>query len=320
MEKKYAGSVTVFKRGYQFRLKSKGRELSSRYFSESSFGSMEEAKNQAEDHRKAESVRFGLTKEVAIPQIKAPGIVGIDMLRYLGGLFDGDGSFRVHKKNTTWAPIVALSQSHDQGPPPVLIRVQTLLGGALDKQREGDNRRRDAYELKWYSLYDCGTVTKALEPFLVLKRPQARRLLQFIANFGASSKKDKYRCEQEMSAAKENYSAVEVAPDDLTIQFIAGLFDADGSIVLSKKGALQVSITKHSSENMRKAISVHLGYGSVSSGVWIAYGQHAEDFLERIAPYSIVKRSQVDEALRYRASRREDVEETRECLKKLKKE
>jgi intein-encoded DNA endonuclease-like protein len=84
----------------------------------------------------------------------------------------------------------------------------------------------------------------------------------------------------------------------MTDEYVAGFFDAEGHVGLRSSNR-RVSMSQKDPEVLH-AIQNFLGYGQKvrcnSQGMWlyvIAKREHREDFIDRVLPHSIVKRTQL---------------------------
>lgn len=88
----------------------------------------------------------------------------------------------------------------------------------------------------------------------------------------------------------------------ISLQYIAGFFDGEGSVFCTAKGYVAVSITQRRPKVLY-LIQAHLGYGRVlhsKAGIHfyrITRTDYLEMFLSAIQPFTLEKRDQVDLAL-----------------------
>ena len=89
----------------------------------------------------------------------------------------------------------------------------------------------------------------------------------------------------------------------ISLPYIAGFFDGEGSVFCTAQGYIAVSITQRRPKVLR-LIHAHLGYGRIVSSKGdaiyfyrITRADHLEMFLSAIQPFVHEKRDQVDLAL-----------------------
>jgi intein-encoded DNA endonuclease-like protein len=86
-------------------------------------------------------------------------------------------------------------------------------------------------------------------------------------------------------------------------QYIAGFFDGEGTVVITVRGQVRC-VTVQSTREVLDLIQVFLGYGTVRKNrprfyrLGIYAREDVRDFIEGILPFTVVKRTQLEEALR----------------------
>ncbi len=99
----------------------------------------------------------------------------------------------------------------------------------------------------------------------------------------------------------------------LSLEYIAGFFDGEGTVFMGNRGALEVRITQSVMEPL-EAIRATLGYGRIgpvsvgtnSAPCWqwrVCKWDEGVEFLRSIRPFLIVKREEVDIVLAYATER-----------------
>jgi hypothetical protein len=84
----------------------------------------------------------------------------------------------------------------------------------------------------------------------------------------------------------------------MSIEYIAGLFDAEGCLSTGEKGKYirsQLSITQRSSEDILDVVRLVLGYGVLAKDRFMVYAtQDILAFIEAVGSHIVVKRNQLD--------------------------
>lgn len=232
----------------------------------------------------------------------------IDYLKYLGGFFDADGSI-------FWLSQGKICMNFSQSEKSVLDKINERYNFLFRESSRKDNkpvscssnRTQFALTKTGIALYP---VLLDLKKTCIIKNPQiclALEFLNYMNRPGLSEKRNEIgRKIKDMN--KEHYSIeyIQQRPyDKISIQYIAGLFDGDGCVTISKKGGRYAKITQKNDTLMLKKIhELYKGsrYSDGDYAVIFEKREVIEKFLEDVYPYLIYKKEQVDNFLRYVAS------------------
>jgi hypothetical protein len=217
--------------------------------------------------------------------------------QYLGGLYDGDGTITIHKGKTGYQLKVIFSQSVTN----ILELLQKKYGGKIYKSsRVKENHRREYIHI--LRGQDCEYILKDLKKGCILKYEQVLIAKQFIKLINKSNGDlSKFELFDKIRAlnAREIHSVYKPY-NNVNIQYISGLFDAEGHIGTNRLNNLKVKITQKNDTNILYIIEEKLGFGSVDNTCW--YNCNSKliyNFLIDIIPYLIVKKLQVELGLKF---------------------
>jgi hypothetical protein len=100
-------------------------------------------------------------------------------LQYLAGFFDGEGSLMIlHKSARSYQTAHIQIEAHLTNNNLKLLKsIQKQLGGKLVTLK---NKHRNIYRLRWLKKEAIQQLLNQLYPFLILKRPNAKLMLEYI--------------------------------------------------------------------------------------------------------------------------------------------
>jgi hypothetical protein len=262
------------------------------------------AEINANQWREEKSDELKITKTEIVPLSHLQPI-SVEIQKYIGGFVDGDGCIMMSKQGSLQ---VEFSQSSDTGIPAVLLFIQNLYGGKILSKDPGGDRttRKTIYELNIMAQEDVWHIIPVLCTYCIVKKPQAIVAQAWLKSTEHETKgipsNDPTRMitHETLKTLKDMYEYVEVDEKDLNDHYLAGLTDAEGCVRMA--GTVRVSICKASCVNMLNAIQRFLGVGLVSKckqRFW-CYADNAVKLIERLLPYSIVKKAQYELALKWR--------------------
>ena len=157
-------------------------------------------------------------------------------LKYLGGFFDGDGS--VSLCSTSGGVLLSVTQSVQR--PSILLRFRDALGGGIHRGR--DARGTSHATLRWQAKGDTAReAASVLHLFTIMKSAQLHQVLEGKICRDRRSKVVKTLLHLKAHTHEPGHGTV-----TCTWPYIAGLFDAEGSIVvqaMSNSISLAVSQT-----------------------------------------------------------------------------
>jgi hypothetical protein len=232
---------------------------------------------------------------------------------YIAGLIDGDGAIFIRKIKGGYQSGISLTQSRTN----ILQIIQYHYGGIiippteiltnniLNEDRFYDkNNKRNSYNLIIRS-NEYNFILNDIYNYIILKKSQINALMEFskIANKSnmLEEKEELYKIckEQNFTKEKEDYDFTK-----LNIDYIKGLFEAEGHIFVSYKKinneirftkGVYIKITQKSHPQIIKAIHNFLNFGKIND--YIYYVDTFEDCLkliELIKDNLIIKENQIN--------------------------
>lgn len=208
-------------------------------------------------------------------------------LEYLAGFIDGDGAIGYHQQIAS----IGIGQCD-----PSILKIICKKYGASLRVREKDGKKRAVYICELAGRF-VRSLLLDIKDVSVLKATHAYALL------------DALDAADNLDVAKQNV-AIEILDtpwkdtvkfyDRVTWEYTAGLFDAEGSIIMDKKNQLTVTITQASDRGVLDAIAKFTGFGHVvPTGIrLVEYTREKnKEFLTRLLPMLHVKKSQAVLAL-----------------------
>jgi hypothetical protein len=231
--------------------------------------------------------------------VKATETATVEIMQHIAGFFDGDGCVIIppkrEKDSIGPCPHVLISQSYNAGVPPEFTYIAKYFNGTLwtsDKAPPPNTRKNWKFLLQ--SLKNVTTFLKAISPYVIKKRRQVDLALEYLrGNRNIGSHAD---FKERISACTKSYMSVEVDTERLTHAYIAGLFEADGSILASKEDdnnfKIEARIKGLESPALIKAINEHYEYGCCTGGRWQTSSGRAIDFCLSIQPFVIGQKKQ----------------------------
>jgi hypothetical protein len=217
----------------------------------------------------------------------------MSIANYLAGFFDGDGSITVEKlKQDSFTLRIKFCQSN-------LKCIQEIQSYYPFLKYDGGLRNdiRCEYQLRAAGQQNEPLLDDLLK-FSILKYEQlleAKKFFQYI------NVKNTYKEKEAIyNRLKELKKTSEIKPyDRLNIKYIAGLFDAEGSIGIYNN-SLRVKITQKSDRTiLEKIAELYNNTNTIDNYAIAFYGTNAKNFLEEIKPFCIYKTPQIDLALKY---------------------
>jgi len=287
---KYAGSVCNNSYGSIFQY-GVNKKKHCKHFSKIKFGSAEKAEIAAQYYQEKFSDDNGFTVVIFSADSNEP------LRRYLIAFADGDGYILVTREGYVKVGVV---QAQNSGIPPILLIFQSTYGGDIGKPtRHTGKKWRPTYV--WYCHgFATLPILKDWMQFGVLKRDQAKSVFEFMTRNNTSNCLAIY---SQLSIAKEpkNYLNVEIDDSVLTIYYLAGLFDAEGSISCSYGTEVQVKFAQQNSLKLLDSINNFCQDTGTVNDVCLRFtGKSAEPVLCEMLPYLIVKKEQAQIALELR--------------------
>ena len=111
------------------------------------------------------------------------------------------------------------------------------------------------------------TFIRFISPYCYVKKPQLDRALELLSLNKTFTKGDKIKIKKEFSEAKllENYQSIKLDSFVVSWAKVAGLFESDGCISVTKDGKSRFSIAQTSSQTLLEKIQKFIGHGIISN-------------------------------------------------------
>lgn len=222
-----------------------------------------------------------------------------DIVRYMGGFFDGDGCVGIEGNSIRISS--CQSTADISTPAPVLLFLQRLVGGIINTRPEIVNQRRHQV-LRVGGSEQGSKLVDYLLRGTILKHKQCLLARRFLDSSDAD---ERQALKTELASCKilANLQAQRDMPfDRLGAPYIAGLFDAEGHVAAYKDG-YRAGIAQSSSPYLLQRISAKVGLiGTHSGGKWKVCGQFAKTFLMFVQPWIVQKKTQCDALLEFHST------------------
>ncbi len=234
---------------------------------------------------------------------------------YFGGLFDGDGSFGITKANKSdegYTSSFSISQSRTNILQILKYHFDGIIGFGKKKEIKNilnDDKIFDKLNRRINYSYrntnpDKFYFINYIKDGIIIKEKEVDCLLelkQYIKRPGYND--ERTNIFNKMKQFKENRLNTEVNFEKLNLDYIAGLFDAEGFCYLSKKHdinkytrSVYMKITQKNYPKIIEQIQKFVGFGKVDSCGYIYYVSGAEDcmkFIKLIENCLIIKYNEV---------------------------
>lgn len=242
-----------------------------------------------------------------------------EIKQYISGFFDGDGSINIEKQKRGYTLRIKFCQSNLD-----LINKLNIYYPYLTiygKQRVSTHRCE--YELRGAGEKIEPLINDLLE-HAILKYEQLLEAKQFFKYINKKNTTD------EKETIYNNLKLLKITSKNkpyyrLCTAYIAGLFDAEGSIGIYNK-TLRVKITQKSDiEILNKIAEIYNNDNKIDNYAIAFYGLNSKKFLEDVKTYCIYKKPQIYWALNYISTigktLNSDIIDFRQiCIKVLKEE
>lgn len=127
-------------------------------------------------------------------------------------------------------------------------------------------RRMTSWRWRINSKSDIQNFVDILKEYSAIKKPQLQKAHEIMNNLKNLTEEDKQNIKENFTEMKtlNNYQAVEIDPNLITIAYIAGIFDSEGCIMIDiGTGASRFKIAQKSSPLLLFEIYRKLGYGNI---------------------------------------------------------
>jgi len=220
--------------------------------------------------------------------------------KYLGGLYDGDGTIMVEKQDKGYCLKVIICQCHFG----LLREIQKVYHGTIYKatgRRNEHHRQIYAHILRGK---DAENILKDLLEGCIIKYHQVKLALEFIPLINKYNKKDDREIIFQKIKDLNNRIDYEDRPyEELDMDYISGIFDAEGSVSIGTDyhTGLRVKITQKNDANILHIIRDYLDIGDVKDDLlWNSYdSQNVYEYLIEMNKNLIVKKVQVDCVIKF---------------------
>jgi hypothetical protein len=216
-----------------------------------------------------------------------------DFKKYLCGFFDGDGCIAVEKIKDGYTLRIKFSQSNENW-------IDTIKNYYPFLKKSGYKRRynsRKEYELRASGI-QIKPLIQDLLIYSILKYEQLVEANKFFELINVRNKNEEKE-QIYLNLKKLKINSTNKPYKRLSIPYIAGLFDAEGSIGIYDK-TLRVKITQKSDIVILQEISKLYNNKNIIDNYAISfYGKNSLIFLENIKYYCIYKYPQILIALKY---------------------
>ncbi len=239
---------------------------------------------------------------------------------YISGFFDGDGCIYIREQmKHTYTTGFSISQCRTN----ILNILKYHYGGTIIN----DHRNKDIIKDKVYdetSLYEIKQrrnlfyynnsqpsyrfLLNDIKDTIICKNIQAKSLYDFQKYVHHTFDENKEILFKNVSQANARIIKPIYDFSKLNIEYIAGLFDAEGYIYIKKlksnnhySGGICVKLTQKNHPEILYAICDFMNYGDVSDNIYyyVDTFELIYDFLNKILPYTIVKYNQILATLTY---------------------
>jgi len=210
---------------------------------------------------------------------------------YIAGFIDGDGTIYIRKIKDGYQVGITISQCRSV----ILYILKHHFGGEVSFNLENQEGQRNCH-----SYVNRGKTLPFLVDYIkdeiLIKKIQIDAVKNILPLLNKQNdEKEKYFQE----CFNQNKEKIHVDIPNLKIEWIAGLFDAEGNIQLTERG-VRIKITQKNNVKCLEKIKEYFGYGKVDKILWVIYSkENCIDFCNKIKDYLIVKRNQIEKVLEY---------------------
>ena len=211
--------------------------------------------------------------------------------KYLAGFFDGDGSITLEKQKNGYTLRIKFSQSNESWCDYIKDKYPILHKTNIERR---DHNKRIEYELRATGK-QIEKLIDDLLPYSILKYEQlleAKKYIPLIGVNGKNFEKDNtYNTLKLLKKESKNKPY-----DRLCLEYISGLFDAEGCILLNT-----IKLTQKSDINILVKIGEYYKNNNKLSNYSLVFYKKEEriKFLEDIKKHCIYKQPQILNALEY---------------------
>lgn len=246
----------------------------------------------AQKYQMEESDRSGLTRRYSFP------IPCTKTQEYLSGFFDGDGCISVTSGGGL--SVIIGQSSVDAKSPTILCELQKYFGGTVKMVSDWTPTEKPMYHLQISGAL-AHRLIEMVSNYGIVKRPQADLVMKSIVterdSCGFQLKyDDSHALCADLKRAKKEYHSISIDISRITVPWIAGFADAEGSVRWANTTRFQW--TQSSCPRLLTCMQRVIG-GTVDKETVAVYGPSAIKWMRKLRPYLIVKKPQIELILAY---------------------
>jgi hypothetical protein len=214
---------------------------------------------------------------------------------YIAGFIDGDGCIFIRKINDGFQSGIQISQSRTN----VLLILQYYFGGIIRqnhiKKTNESLTQRNQYVLNIRS-NEYESILNYIYHHIIIKSTQIKALKQistYVNKIGVNHHKEQYYNLCSTSNKEKTFDEEQLVK--INIEYIAGLFDAEGCLYINKNkiSKYRISISQKSYPKVLESIKQYLGFGYTNDNRYLIYSkEHCLKFINLIENNLIVKYNQ----------------------------
>lgn len=206
-----------------------------------------------------------------------------DFKKYLAGFIDGDGSIFVSESKNSCSLCVSFIQSIQEF-------VEFVNDNYSNKGRIYSDSRKDR---TCYTVRFCGENTREIledvKDYIIIKKPQCLKALEFL---DCKSVEEKLKISKELKVLNKDKTYEKEY--NLTPQYLAGLFDAEGCITMKTDFSLRVKLTQKCDIKILEEINKKYTNNTVIDNyACIFWGINSKKLFDDIREYCIIKIPQI---------------------------
>lgn len=207
---------------------------------------------------------------------------------YLAGFFDGDGCINIEKCNKNYILRIRFAQSNKNLLEQIQIKYPIL---HLNTYKQRSLNYRIQYELRASGI-KIKSLLDDLSRYSILKHDQLLIAIEFLKLYNLRDK-NKERHELYLKLRELKKSSKDKMYNRLNILYIAGFFDAEGSIGFYNN-SLRLKITqKNDITILYKIRDLYNNTNNIDNYAISFYGINCEKIINDIIPYCIYKKDQL---------------------------
>jgi len=227
---------------------------------------------------------------------------------YIAGFIDGDGCIFIRKISDGYQSGFSITQSRTN----ILQIIRYHFGGSITSSTNRNNKTINVMD-ETNTYYHKHNIRNQFN--LLIRNNEYQILLDYLQN-SFIIKENQYRCLYEFnklanlpnryeekeelylkcSNFKKNHNLDETYSSRLNVEYIAGLFDAEGCIYISlkKKSKFYISITQKNNPEILEYISTFIGFGVIDCEKKLKIYKKMDclKFIQLVKPHLIVKYNQ----------------------------